>query len=132
MAIEKSEVEIVKPRNDKREYRRIVLPNSLEVCLISDPDTDKAAASMNVDVGYFCDPEGLEGLAHFLEHMLFYASEKYPVEDSYSKFIAEHGDSYNAFTSSENTNFNFDVNAGCFEEALDQIFSILHQANNVC
>jgi hypothetical protein len=23
------------------------------------------------------------------EHMLFYASEKYPVEDSYSKFIAE-------------------------------------------
>lgn len=23
------------------------------------------------------------------EHMLFYASEKYPIEDSYSKFIAE-------------------------------------------
>ncbi|KAJ4782768.1 Insulinase (Peptidase family M16) family protein [Rhynchospora pubera] len=120
MAIEKSEVEIVKPRNDKREYRRIVLPNSLEVCLISDPDTDKAAASMNVDVGYFCDPEGLEGLAHFLEHMLFYASEKYPVEDSYSKFIAEHGGSTNAFTSSENTNFYFDVNADCLEEALDR------------
>ncbi|KAJ4789664.1 Insulinase (Peptidase family M16) family protein [Rhynchospora pubera] len=120
MAMERSEVEIVKPRNDKREYRRIVLPNSLEVCLISDPDTDKAAASMNVDVGSFCDPEGLEGLAHFLEHMLFYASEKYPVEDSYSKFIAEHGGTTNAFTSSENTNFFFDVNADCLEEALDR------------
>ena len=23
------------------------------------------------------------------EHMLFYASEKYPVEDSYSKYISE-------------------------------------------
>lgn len=33
--------EIVKPRTDKREYRRIVLKNSLEVLLISDPETDK-------------------------------------------------------------------------------------------
>ncbi|GJN32785.1 hypothetical protein PR202_gb21313 [Eleusine coracana subsp. coracana] len=84
-----AEVEIIKPRNDKRGYRRVVLPNALECLLVSDPDTDKAAASMSVSVGYFCDPDGLEGLAHFLEHMLFYASEKYPVEDSYSKYIAE-------------------------------------------
>jgi hypothetical protein len=26
----------------------------------------KGAASMNVSVGYFCDPDGLAGLAHFL------------------------------------------------------------------
>lgn len=115
-----SDVEIFKPRIDKREYRRIVLPNSLEVLLISDPDTDKAAASMGVSIGYFSDPDGLEGLAHFLEHMLFYASEKYPMEDSYSKYITEHGGSANAFTASEHTNFYFDVNADCFEEALDR------------
>ncbi|WVZ66425.1 hypothetical protein U9M48_015640 [Paspalum notatum var. saurae] len=114
------DVEIIKPRNDKREYRRVVLPNSLECLLISDPDTDKAAASMNVSVGYFCDPDGLEGLAHFLEHMLFYASEKYPIEDSYSKYIAEHGGSTNAFTSSERTNFYFDVNSDSFHDALDR------------
>ncbi|MQL84678.1 hypothetical protein Taro_017188 [Colocasia esculenta] len=89
MAFGFKEVEIVKPRTDKREYRRVVLSNFLEVLLISDPETDKAAASMNVDVGSFCDPDGLEGLAHFLEHMLFYASEKYPLENSYSKFIIE-------------------------------------------
>ncbi|OMO71385.1 hypothetical protein COLO4_28275 [Corchorus olitorius] len=101
MAVGKEDVEILKPRIDKREYRRIVLRNSLQVLLISDPDTDKAnlfcAAAMNVGVGSFCDPDGLEGLAHFLEHMLFYASEKYPLEDSYSKYITEHGGSTNAF-----------------------------------
>ncbi|XP_024017952.1 insulin-degrading enzyme-like 1, peroxisomal [Morus notabilis] len=112
--------EIVKARTDKREYRRIVLPNSLQVLLISDPDTDKCAASMDVRVGSFCDPDGLEGLAHFLEHMLFYASEKYPLEDSYSKYITEHGGSTNAFTATEHTNYYFDVNADCFEEALDR------------
>ncbi|KAG5399741.1 hypothetical protein IGI04_014348 [Brassica rapa subsp. trilocularis] len=112
--------EILKPRTDKREYRRIVLKNSLEVLLISDPETDKCAASMNVSVGSFSDPEGLDGLAHFLEHMLFYASEKYPEEDSYSKYVTEHGGSRNAYTSRENTNYHFDINTDSFDEALDR------------
>ncbi|XP_073298243.1 insulin-degrading enzyme-like 1, peroxisomal [Primulina huaijiensis] len=119
-AITEEEAEIIKPRKDEREYRRIVLQNNLEVLLISDTETDKCAASMEVRVGSFSDPEGLEGLAHFLEHMLFYASEKYPEEDSYSKYISEHGGSTNAFTSSEHTNYYFDVNPDCFEEALDR------------
>ncbi|KAJ4904867.1 Insulinase (Peptidase family M16) family protein [Raphanus sativus] len=100
--------EILKPRTDKREYRRIVLKNSLTVLLISDPETDKCAASMNVSVGSFSDPEGLDGLAHFLE------------EDSYSKYITEHGGSTNAYTSSEDTNYHFDINTDCFDEALDR------------
>lgn len=120
MAVGKDDVEIIKPRTDKRQYRRLVLKNSLQVLLISDPDADKCAASMNVSVGAFCDPVGLEGLAHFLEHMLFYASEKYPVEDSYLKYISEHGGMANAFTSSEHTNYYFDVNPDSFEEALDR------------
>ncbi|KAI3838122.1 hypothetical protein MKW98_009073 [Papaver atlanticum] len=52
--------------------------------------------------------------------MLFYASEKYPVEDSYSKYITEHGGSTNAYTSTEHTNYFFDVNTDSFEEALDR------------
>ncbi|KAF2289393.1 hypothetical protein GH714_035782 [Hevea brasiliensis] len=54
------------------------------------------------------------------EHMLFYASEKYPLEDSYSKYITEHGGCTNAYTSSEHTNYHFDVNTDCFEDALDR------------
>ncbi|XP_008674966.1 insulin-degrading enzyme-like 1, peroxisomal isoform X4 [Zea mays] len=84
-----SNVEFIRARSDKREYRRVVLANALEILLISDPDTDKAAACMEVEVGSFSDPEGLEGLAHFLEHMLFYASEKYPGEHEYTKYIIE-------------------------------------------
>ncbi|KAL4202082.1 hypothetical protein AMTRI_Chr02g261950 [Amborella trichopoda] len=106
-------IEILKPRIDKREYRRIVLSNCLECSL-------PCAAAMDVNVGSFSDPEGLEGLAHFLEHMLFYASKKYPLEDSYMKYITEHGGHSNAFTASKHTNFQFDVNCDYFEEALDR------------
>ncbi|TYG95134.1 hypothetical protein ES288_A11G244200v1 [Gossypium darwinii] len=101
MGVGREDVEILKPRIDKREYRRIVIRNSLQVLLISDLDTDKCAASMNVSVGSFCDPDGLKGLAHFLGiAYLFHPT--------------------NAFTASEMTNYFFDVNTDCFEEALDR------------
>jgi hypothetical protein len=43
MAVENENAEIVKARIDKRNYKRIVLRNSLQVLLISDPDTDKVS-----------------------------------------------------------------------------------------
>jgi insulysin len=39
--------------------------------LVSDPEADKAAAAMDVNVGSWGDPAQFEGLAHFCEHMLF-------------------------------------------------------------
>jgi secreted Zn-dependent insulinase-like peptidase len=39
--------------------------------LISDPDADKSAASLDVHVGSAYEPKEIGGLAHFLEHMLF-------------------------------------------------------------
>lgn len=58
-----------KPLNDDREYRHFVLGEELDVLLISDPDTDKASAAMDVYVGQLCDT--VPGLAHFAEHMVF-------------------------------------------------------------
>nr|PNR46368.1 hypothetical protein PHYPA_013487 [Physcomitrium patens] len=112
--------DVLKPRTDKRDYKCVVLENELQALIISDPDTDKAAASMVVNVGSFSDSEGLEGLAHFLEHMLFFSSEKYPEEDSYSKYLTEHGGHSNAFTAAEHTNYHFDISADYLEEALDR------------
>lgn len=45
-----------KPANDEREYRLIRLLNQLEVLLISDPETDRASASLDVHVGSLSDP----------------------------------------------------------------------------
>jgi len=96
------------------------LPNGLQVLLVHDPDTDKGAASMDVGAGSLLDPPEFLGLAHFTEHMLFYSSEKYPVEDEYSKFISDHGGHTNAWTASEDTNYQFDVNAEHLDAALDR------------
>ena len=61
---------------DNREYRHIVLPNRMEAILISDSSATKAAAAIEVGVGSSFDPSKRQGLAHFLEHMLFMGSTK--------------------------------------------------------
>jgi secreted Zn-dependent insulinase-like peptidase len=106
--------------NDPNQYRFIELDNGLRVILASDPETDKAAASMNVAVGSGNDPKERAGLAHFLEHMLFLGTEKYPEAGEYQQFIRSHGGSHNAFTAFEDTNYFFDVEAEFLEPALDR------------
>jgi nardilysin len=51
----------------------------------------KAAAAVSVRVGSFSDPRDAQGLAHFLEHMLFMGSEKFPDENDYDDFLSSHG-----------------------------------------
>ena len=53
------------------------------------------------------DPVELPGLAHFLEHMLFLGTKKYPDEAEYDKFVQSHGGYSNAWTADEATNYRF-------------------------
>ncbi|WP_444989315.1 insulinase family protein [Halomonas mongoliensis] len=106
--------------HDTRDYRVLGLENGLTVLLVSDPEADKAAASMNVSVGSAQDPEDLAGLAHFLEHMLFLGTEPFPEADAYQGYISRHGGSHNAFTAPQDTNYFFDIDPAALEGALDR------------
>lgn len=115
-----TEIEVRKSPNDTREYRTFVLDNGMRVLLIHDEDTDMAAAAVDVHVGQFHDPEDRQGLSHFLEHMLFMGTEKYPDVDGYRKFITDHGGRSNAGTSQEHTTFHFSIEHSQLEPALDR------------
>lgn len=112
--------QIIKSESDQRQYKYLTLDNGLKVLMISDPTTEKSAAAMDISVGAFHSPEGREGLLHFLEHMLFLGTEKYPDAGEYNKFLEENGGSSNAYTSSEDTNYFFDVKNDAFDGALDR------------
>lgn len=57
---------ILKSEFDNREFKYIVLPNNMKVILISDPLSDKSAASVEVQVGSLMDPDDFKGTAKFL------------------------------------------------------------------
>lgn len=42
---------IIQSEEDKRSYRGLTLSNHMKVLLVSDPNTDKSAAAMDVNVG---------------------------------------------------------------------------------
>ena len=112
---------LVKSLFDKREYKLMKLENQMRCLLISDMEADKSAASLSVNVGAAVDPRPLYGLAHFLEHMLFMGSEKYPGENEYADFIKNNGGYDNAFTSMTDTNYYLEVSNDGFQEALDRL-----------
>lgn len=111
---------VSKSDNDNRDYRYLTLSNNLRVLLISDPAAEKSAAALNVHVGSHQNPKERPGLAHFLEHMLFLGTEKYPAANEYQDFISQHGGSNNAYTAEENTNYFFDIEHASLEPALDR------------
>lgn len=115
--------EVVTPKVspfDSRDYRVLTLENGLQALLVSDPEADKAAASMNVRVGSAQDPDDLQGLAHFLEHMLFLGTEPYPESDAYQQYISDNAGSHNAFTAQQDTNYFFDIEPSALPGALDR------------
>lgn len=113
-------VVIEKSPNDDRTYTAIVLPNQLQVVLVSDPTLESSAASLTVGVGSAQDPKTQPGLAHYLEHMLFLGTEKYPIPDSFFEFVQTNAGTTNAFTTFEKTNFHFQLHTEKFDEALDR------------
>ena len=65
-------------KKDERQFKAITLSNKLDVLLISSQEYNKSAAALDVAVGSLEDPYKVQGLAHFLEHMLFLGTKKYP------------------------------------------------------
>jgi insulysin len=112
--------DIIQSKSDKREYKHFTLPNKMQCLVISDMEADKSAASLDVHVGCSLDPKPYFGTAHFLEHMLFMGSTKYPSENEYSEFISDNGGYSNAYTSLTNTNYQFEVSNESLEGGLDR------------
>lgn len=110
-----------KAPNDESEYRRFTLDNGLKVILLSDPKLNKSSAALAVNVGSLSDPENRQGLAHFLEHMLFLGTEKYPDEAEYGNYLKTNGGYNNAYTSRDHTNYHFEIRHEAFEGALDRM-----------
>ncbi|XP_049879073.1 nardilysin-like [Pectinophora gossypiella] len=86
----------------------------------TDFDEEKlAACALSVGVGSYSDPQDIQGLAHFVEHMVFMGSEKYPKENEFDSFIKKKGGSDNASTDCEVTTFYFEIPEKHLPQAMD-------------
>jgi insulysin len=113
-----SALTLTKNPDDQSVSRNLVLDNGLKVLLVSDPAFNKSAASLDVQAGSLMDPKERQGLAHFLEHMLFLGNKKYPEVEEFSTYLESHGGYTNAFTGEDRSNYHFEIQHDAFDGAL--------------
>lgn len=103
------------------------LKNGLDVIAEVNPDSYSTAMGLFVRTGARDEEPKLNGVSHFLEHMMFKGSQKYTWEDV-NRIFDEIGARYNAFTSQEMTAYYANVLPEFTERAIEHLAHLLRPA----
>jgi predicted Zn-dependent peptidase len=103
------------------------LPNGLDIIAEENPDSYSFAAGLFVKTGSRDEESNVNGVSHFLEHMMFKGSEKYGWEDV-NRIFDELGARYNAFTSQEMTAYYANVLPEFTERTIEHLAHLLRPA----
>ena len=109
-------------------YAKTVLDNGIRV--VSGPMTGVRSASLifYYEVGSRYEDPGIQGISHFLEHMLFKGTEQRPDPIMISQAVESVGGILNAATGRESTNYWAKVPSTHFAMAFDVISDILRNS----
>ena len=107
--------------------RRLTLTDGLTLSLRHAPRLKRCAAFLRVHAGSHDVPAAWPGLAHFLEHLLFLGTERYPAADNLMAYVQRHGGQVNARTSERHTDFFFELPVAAFEGGLARLCDMLAQ-----
>jgi len=99
-------------------YTKHVFPNGVRLILVPVSGVNSTATAVMVGVGSRYETSGINGVSHFLEHMVFKGTEKYPTTDDVNT-IERAGGLQNAYTDIDITNYHNKVLASDWELALD-------------
>ena len=108
-------------------FKHHQLPNGLDVVAEINPDSHSFACGLFVKTGSRDETHDINGVSHFLEHMMFKGSDKYTWEDV-NRIFDEIGARYNAFTSQEMTAYYANVLPEFTEKAVEHLSHLLRPA----
>ncbi|HBR1027107.1 TPA: pyrroloquinoline quinone biosynthesis protein PqqF [Klebsiella quasipneumoniae subsp. similipneumoniae] len=105
--------------------RTVTLPGGLQATLVHQPHADRAAALARVAAGSHHEPSRFPGLAHLLEHLLFYGGERYRDDDRLMGWVQRQGGSVNATTLARHSAFFFEVAADGLADGVARLQEML-------
>jgi predicted Zn-dependent peptidase len=109
------------------QHETTTLKNGLTIMAEINPHAHSFAAGFFVRTGSRDEPPAINGVSHFLEHMMFKGSEKYGWADV-NRIFDEIGARYNAFTSQEMTAYYANVVPRFTEQAIEHLSYLLRPA----
>ena len=105
--------------------QRLTLHNGLTLSLRQVPRLKRCAAFIRVHAGSHDVPATWPGLAHFLEHLFFLGTERFPANDNLMAYVQRHGGQVNARTSERHTDFFFELPVAVFAGGLERLCDML-------
>jgi zinc protease len=118
--------------SDKPEIKGIrseTLENGLKIYTYENHEAPTVCVQAWVKTGSIHEGDYLGcGLSHFLEHMMFQGSAKYP-HDSIVETVNRNGGDMNAYTSLGNTVYYIDILSGASEKAIDILCDVISAPN---
>ncbi|KAH0753566.1 hypothetical protein KY290_023836 [Solanum tuberosum] len=109
------------------ETKVTTLPNGLRVATESNLSSQTATVGVWIDAGSRFETEENNGVAHFLEHMIFKGTEKRPIR-ALEEEIENMGGHLNAYTSREQTTYFAKVLGSDVPKAVDILGDILQNS----
>ncbi len=106
-------------------YERSVLDNGLRVLTSSMPHTHSVAVTVYIGAGSRYERDDMAGVSHFLEHMLFKGTEKWPTAREIAGKIDGVGGVMNGATDRELTLYFIKVARPHMDLALDVLFQLV-------
>ena len=101
------------------------LANGLRVTLRHAPDLKRCAAALRVAAGSHDVPLAWPGLAHFLEHLLFLHTERFPAGQGLMAYVQGHGGQVNARTNERTTDYFFELPTQALAGGLERLSDML-------
>lgn len=86
-------------------YKKQVLKNGLTILKVPIRGAKSVLVDVFVKIGSRQETENINGISHFLEHLFFKGSQKYPTTQELSHALDAIGAEYNANTGKEHTQF---------------------------
>lgn len=110
------------------QYERTTLPNGLRLLMAPMPGMRSASISFFFTVGSRYESNTNAGISHFIEHMLFKGSKKYPNARLISEAIEGVGGVFNASTGKELTHYSARVPGEHATAVLDVLADMVRQS----
>jgi predicted Zn-dependent peptidase len=106
-------------------YHKTKLKNGLTLITSAQKDTKAVTVLVLLPVGSRHETKNINGVSHFIEHLMFKGTTNRPTSLDISKELDSVGASYNAFTSKDHTGYYVKLAANKIELAFDLMADML-------
>lgn len=109
-------------------YEKYILKNGTRLISVPQDSTGAFTVLVLFSVGSRYESRNINGVSHYIEHLMFKGTKKRPNTQVISKELDAYGAEYNAFTSKDYTGYYVKINTEKKLKAIDIVSDMLHNS----